>query len=84
MKKLIEQIREVMLENKITFLWILLFFLIGLVLGSYTVYYMSDFNKVEISNYFNNFLEHVKNTPISYTQVLLDSIINIIPMAIII
>ena len=48
---------ESLKENKITFLWVLLFFLVGIVLGSYTVYYMSDFNRVEITTYFNNFLE---------------------------
>ncbi|MPQ42745.1 stage II sporulation protein M [Clostridium tarantellae] len=84
MKRILQQIKEAMQDNKVTFLWILLFFLIGLVLGSYTVYYMSDFNKIEISNYFNNFLEHIKTSPISYTQILLNSVTNIIPMVILI
>lgn len=84
MKKIIENIQEVMRENKMTFLCILLFFLVGIVLGSYTVYYMSDFNKVEIGNYFNNFMEFIKTNNISYSKIFLDSILNIIPMIIII
>lgn len=84
MKKIIESIQEVMRENKMTFLCILLFFLVGIVLGSYTVYYMSDFNKAEIGNYFNNFMEFLKTNNISYSKIFLDSILNTIPMIIII
>ena len=71
-------------ENKITFLWVLLFFLVGIVLGSYTVYYMSDFNRVEITTYFNNFLEFLGGNSVSYTSILIDSIKSILPMVAII
>lgn len=75
---------ESLKENKITFLWVLLFFLVGIVLGSYTVYYMSDFNRVEITTYFNNFLEFLGGNSVSYTSILIDSIKSIIPMTFII
>lgn len=75
---------ESLKENKITFLWVLLFFLVGIVLGSYTVYYMSDFNRVEITTYFNNFLEFLCGNSVSYTSILVDSIKSILPMVVII
>ncbi|MDK0669758.1 stage II sporulation protein M [Clostridium perfringens] len=75
---------ESLKENKITFLWVLLFFLVGIVLGSYTVYYMSDFNRVEITTYFNNFLEFLGGNSVSYTSILIDSIKSILPMVVII
>lgn len=75
---------ESLKENKITFLWVLLFFLVGIVLGSYTVYYMSDFNRVEITTYFNNFLEFLGGNSVSYTSILVDSIKSILPMVVII
>ena len=51
MRMFFSGLMESLKENKITFLWVLLFFLVGIVLGSYTVYYMSDFNRVEITTY---------------------------------
>ncbi|WP_349404613.1 stage II sporulation protein M [Clostridium perfringens] len=75
---------ESLKENKITFLWVLLFFLVGIVLGSYTVYYMSDFNRVEITTYFNNFLEFLGGNSVSYTSILVDSVKSILPMVVII
>lgn len=75
---------ESLKENKITFLWVLLFFLVGIVLGSYTVYYMSDFNRVEITTYFNNFLEFLGGNSVSYTSILVDSIKSVLPMVVII
>ena len=73
---------ESLKENKITFLWVLLFFLVGIVLGSYTVYYMSEFNRGEITIYFNNFLEFLGGK--SYTSILVDSIKSILPTVVII
>lgn len=84
MKKLFQTMQEIIGENKITFLWILLFFLIGVVLGSYTVYYMSEFNKTEIGNYFNGFISSINGSSISYSKVLISSIKNTIPMVVII
>ena len=75
---------ESLKENKITFLWVLLFFLVGIVLGSYTVYYMSDCNRVEITTYFNNFLEFLGGNSVAYTSILVDSIKSILPMVVII
>lgn len=78
------RLMESLKENKITFLWVLLFFLVGIVLGSYTVYYMSDFNRVEITTYFNNFLEFLGGNSVSYTSILVDSIKSVLPMVVII
>lgn len=84
MRMFFSGLMESLKENKITFLWVLLFFLVGIVLGSYTVYYMSDFNRVEITTYFNNFLEFLGGNSVAYTSILVDSIKSILPMVLII
>lgn len=84
MRMFFSGLMESLKENKITFLWVLLFFLVGIVLGSYTVYYMSDFNRVEITTYFNNFLEFLGGNSVSYTSILIDSIKSILPIVAII
>ncbi|MDZ5252754.1 stage II sporulation protein M [Clostridium sp. LIBA-8841] len=84
MRMFLSGLMESLKENKITFLWVLLFFLVGIVLGSYTVYYMSDFNRVEITNYFNNFLGFLNGNSVAYTSILADSIKNVLPMVVII
>ncbi|EPB8164689.1 stage II sporulation protein M [Clostridium perfringens] len=84
MRMFFSGLMESLKENKITFLWVLLFFLVGIVLGSYTVYYMSDFNRVEITTYFNNFLEFLGGNSVSYASILVDSIKSILPMVAII
>ena len=84
MKNIFKKIQTVVAENRIIFMWILLFFLIGVVLGSYTIYYMSEMGKVEIGGYFNNFLEYIKTTEIDYMSILLNSIKGIIPVVLII
>ncbi|MGL4654730.1 MAG: stage II sporulation protein M [Sarcina sp.] len=84
MKNTLKKIQAVIAENRIIFMWILLFFLIGIVLGSYTIYYMSEMGKVEIGGYFNNFLEYIKTTDIDYMSVLLNSIKGILPIVLII
>ena len=84
MRMFFSGLMESLKENKITFLWVLLFFLVGIVLGSYTVYYMSDFNRVEITTYFNNFLEFLGGNSVSYTSILVDSIKSILPMVVMI
>ncbi|MGG5462432.1 stage II sporulation protein M [Clostridium sp. B9] len=80
MKMFLNGLMESLKENKITFLWVLLFFLVGIVLGSYTVYYMNDFNRVEITSYFTNFLGFLDENSVSYTSILIDSIKGIVPM----
>ncbi|EHK2334020.1 stage II sporulation protein M [Clostridium perfringens] len=84
MRMFFSGLMESLKENKITFLWVLLFFLVGIVLGSYTVYYMSDFNRVEITTYFNNFLEFLGGNSVAYTSILVDSIKSTLPMVAII
>ena len=84
MRMFFSGLMESLKENKITFLCVLLFFLVGIVLGSYTVYYMSDFNRVEITTYFNNFLEFLGGNSVSYTSILVDSVKSILPMVVII
>lgn len=84
MKEMLKKIKSIISENRIIFLWVLLFFLIGIVLGSYTVYYMSDVGKIEIGGYFSNFLKFIKGNEINYVSVLLSSIKSIIPACVLI
>ena len=81
---MLKKIKSIISENRIIFLWVLLFFLIGIVLGSYTVYYMSDVGKIEIGGYFSNFLKFIKGSEINYVSVLLSSIKSIIPACVLI
>lgn len=80
MKNIIKKIQSIIAENRTLFLWILLFFLIGIVLGSYTVYYMSDTGKVEMGGYFTNFLKFIKSSNVDYTSILINSIKSIVPI----
>lgn len=84
LKKFVDTVYTVIDENRIIFLWVLLFFLIGIVLGSCTVYYMNDFNKVEIGTYFNEFLSFLSGNKVSYMKVLLSSALNILPIILLI
>ncbi|MGL5615612.1 MAG: stage II sporulation protein M [Sarcina sp.] len=84
MKMIIGKITSLVRENKILFLWILLFLLIGVVLGSYTVYYMGDYSKVEMGSYFTGFLDFMKGQEINYKDIFFSSVKSIVPMAIII
>lgn len=81
---MLKKIKSIISENRIIFLWVLLFFLIGIVLGSYTVYYMSDVGKIESGGYFSNFLKFIKGNEINYVSVLLSSIKSIIPACVLI
>lgn len=83
MKEIVKKIQSVFVENRIIFMWILLFFLIGIVLGSYTIYYMSDIGKVELGGYFSNFIGFLKTANVDYTAILIQSIKSIIPMVLI-
>ncbi|MGL4740634.1 MAG: stage II sporulation protein M [Sarcina sp.] len=74
MKNLVKKIQSIIADNRVTFMWILLFFLIGIVIGSYSVYYMSDIGKVEMGKYLNNFLAYMKGDNIDYMSLLLNSI----------
>lgn len=76
MNKYFHGINESVKENKGIFLCVLLFFLIGLVLGSYTVLYMSEIDKKELASYYSNFLGVLKNNPINYKGIFFDSIKN--------
>ncbi len=84
MKKFVDAIYTAIDDNRVIFLWVLLFFLIGIVLGSCTVYYMNNFNKIEIGTYFNEFLSFLGESKINYFQVLFKSIFNILPIILII
>ncbi len=76
LKKYLGGVNGAIKENKGIFLCILLFFLIGLVLGSYTVFYMSEVDKKELSSYYTNFIGVLKNNPINYAGIIWDSIKN--------
>lgn len=84
MKNILKKIQSVLADNRIIFMWILLFFLIGIVLGCYTVYYMSDIGKVELGGYFNSFLGFMKESEIDYMAILISSAKSIIPVTAII
>lgn len=84
MKKIFEKISILIRENRILFLWILLFLLIGIVLGSYTVYYMGDYSKVEMGSYFTSFLDFMKGQEVNYKEIFFSSVKSIVPMVLVV
>lgn len=76
MNRYLKELNGTVAENKGIFLCILLFFLIGIVLGTYTVYYMNEIDKKEMANYYTNFLNVIKDKPINYNGIMLDSFKN--------
>lgn len=76
MNRYLKELNGTVAENKGIFLCVLLFFLIGIVLGTYTVYYMNEIDKKEMANYYTNFLNVIKDKPINYNGIILDSLKN--------
>lgn len=73
LKNLLE---ENMRRNKIAYLSTFLLFSIGIVLGAYTIKYMGDLNKSELSNYFTSFSTSLGEKGIDYQQILFSSLKN--------
>ena len=67
---------ESMRKNKGAYLMTFLFFSVGIVLGAYTIKYMGDFNRSELSNYFTSFSTNLGSENINHGDILFSSIKN--------
>ena len=75
---------EAFRKNKLYYLFILLFFCVGVVLGVYTVKYMDKGDKTNLSNYFtsyiNSLLESNTNYGSLFFNVLKKNLLLIVPI----
>lgn len=77
-------IEENIKKNKLSYLIIFLFFTVGIVLGAYTIKYMNEFNKNELSTYFTNFTSSLGDRGIAYKSILVSSLKNNLSLFVII
>lgn len=70
MRKFLEKLNSALKENKIYYLIVLLFFCIGIVIGVYTVMYMDNVDKSDITSYFSTFAGSISKKSIDYTSLL--------------
>lgn len=66
--KLNSQVRE----NKILYILVLVFFCVGIVLGTYTIKYMNVNDTKDLSNYFTTFINSLGDKPVDTKLLLID------------
>ncbi|GIM27932.1 stage II sporulation protein M [Clostridium polyendosporum] len=76
MNTFLDKINENIRDNKILYLTIFTFFTVGVVLGIYTVFYMSDLSRNDLASYFNNFMTVIGEKPIDYKFLLTEALRN--------
>lgn len=74
MKSFIEKINTAFKEFRLYYLFVLLLFSIGIVIGVYTVVYMDETNKKDLVDYFSVYYEGFKTTSPNYFTLLISVI----------
>ena len=73
--KLLEIIREHVVNNKKEYILVFLLFIIGIFLGVLFINHIQEAQKTEITNYFNTFIDKLKNIEkLNYIELLKNSI----------
>lgn len=84
MNGLLRKINEAFTRNKLYYLFILLFFCVGIVLGVYTIKYMNEGDKIDLSNYFTSYINSLLKNNTNYGglffSVLKKNLLLIIPI----
>ena len=62
-------------EQKLYYMLVLAFFVVGIALGTFLVKYMNADNLKDVSNYFTTFLNNITGNPIDSKSLLLDILI---------
>lgn len=61
-------------ENKLFYLMVLIFFCVGIALGTYMVKYMNTSDSIDLSNYFSTFTKNIIQEPTNSKVLFLDII----------
>ena len=87
MRNVLKKFSEAFKEHKIFYMLVLLFFCIGVVIGVYTVMYMNEVDRKDVTSYFSTFVSSVCEKKITYGKLLLSvlkkNLLLIIPIVLI-
>lgn len=59
-------------ENKMLYILVLVFFCVGIVLGTYTIKYMNISDTTDLSNYFTGFIKSLAEKPVDNKVLIID------------
>lgn len=76
MNGFMDKLLQTLKNNRMYMLLVILFFSTGVVVGTYTIRYMDDVNKTNLSTYFTRFIGSVSESNPNTAKLLLDSIKN--------
>lgn len=70
MKKFLQKISDTFREQRFIYLLVLLFFCIGVVIGVYTVMYMGETDRSDLTSYFNSYISSISLNETNYGDLL--------------
>ncbi|AYE35660.1 stage II sporulation protein M [Clostridium septicum] len=69
---IISRLNSNLKENKVLYILVLIFFFVGIILGSYVVRYMSGGDAKDLSSYFTSFITSLGEKPIDKATLIFD------------